>query len=75
MTKFEKIGVNYQFDANNIEEANKAFERSCNACCHMGRRAKCKQCAIDCTHTMVVAYFNDKAKEDKNRKYNSNPHI
>lgn len=75
MTKFEKIGVNYQFDANNIEEANKAFERSCNACCHMGRHAKCKQCAIDCTHKMVVAYFNDKAKENDKHKCNNKTNV
>ena len=77
MTNFERMGVNYQFDANSIEEANKFFKRSCECCCNKGRRAKCNQCAIEYTHNLVVAYFNDKAKENNNHqhKYNSKANV
>ena len=59
MTKFEQMGVNYQYDANNIEEANKAFKHSCNCCCNKGIRIDCDKCAIAHTHALIVAYFND----------------
>lgn len=62
MSNFERIGVNHQFDAHSIEEANKAFAHSCEVCCSKGRYSNCNQCAIDYTHQLVVAYFNDKNK-------------
>ena len=57
MTKFEQIGVNYQHDANSIQEANKFFSYSCNCCCHKGMRLDCDRCAIAVAHNMVVACF------------------
>lgn len=60
MTKFEQVGVNYQYDANSIKEANKSFQYSCNCCCSKGIRLNCDKCAIAHTHALVVAYFNDK---------------
>lgn len=60
MTKFERIGVNYQFDATNIEDANKAFSNSCKCCCNKGIRLECDKCAIEYTHQLIVAYFADK---------------
>lgn len=60
MTKFERIGINYQYEANNIKEANKAFQHSCDCCCNKGMRLDCDHCAIAFTHSLVVAYFNDK---------------
>lgn len=60
MTKFETIGVNYQYAANSKEEANKAFAHSCNCCCNKGMRIDCMTCAIAHTHYMVSAYFDDK---------------
>lgn len=60
MTKFEQIGVNYQYDATNIHEANKSFMHSCKCCCNKGIRLECDRCAISITHSMVCAYFNDK---------------
>lgn len=62
MTKFERIGVNYQFDATNIEEANKSFAHSCECCCNKGIRLECDKCAIEYTHRLVAAYFTDKNK-------------
>ena len=63
MTKFEQIGVNYQYDANNISEANKSFNYSCQCCCNKGMRIDCDRCAIAHVHNLVVACFNDKNKE------------
>lgn len=60
MTKFETIGVNYQYAANSKAEANSFFARSCNCCCNKGMRLDCDRCAIAHTHSMVVAYFTDK---------------
>lgn len=60
MTKFEQIGVNYQYETNNIKEANKAFQHSCDCCCNKGMHLDCDRCAIAFTHSLVVAYFNDR---------------
>lgn len=60
MTKFEQIGINHQYEANNIKEANKAFSHSCNCCCNKGMHIECDRCAISTVHSLVVAYFNDK---------------
>lgn len=62
MTKFETVGVNYQYDANNIKEANKSFQHSCNCCCNKGMHLNCDCCAISHVHNLVVAYFNDKER-------------
>ena len=60
MTKFEMIGVNYQYDASTVEEANKCFMHSCNICCHRGIHIECDHCAIACAHNLMVASFNRK---------------
>lgn len=60
MTKFEQIGINYQYEANSIKEANKAFQHSCDCCCNKGMHLDCDRCAIAFTHSLVVAYFNDR---------------
>lgn len=62
MTKFETVGVNYQYDANNIKEANRSFQYSCNCCCSKGIHLNCDRCAIANVHNLVVAYFNDKER-------------
>lgn len=59
MTKFERIGVNRQYDAATVEEANKTFEHSCECCCNKGMHIECDRCAIAYTHSLVIAYFND----------------
>lgn len=62
MTKFEQIGVNFQYDANNIKEANRSFKYSCDCCCNKGIRLDCEHCAIAHVHSHIVAYFNDKER-------------
>lgn len=62
MTKFEQVGVNYQYDANNTYEANKAFKHSCNCCCSKGIQLKCDKCSIAVAHNLVVASFDDMKK-------------
>lgn len=62
MTKFETVGVNRQFDAINVEEANKAFAHSCEVCCKKGMRIECDKCHIAYTNTLICAYFNDNNK-------------
>ena len=62
MTKFETIGVNFQYNANSKQEANKAFEYSCVCCCQKGMRIDCEKCAIAHTHSLVIAYFDDNKK-------------
>lgn len=66
MTKFETIGVNYQYAADSKEEAKRAFAYSCKVCCNKGMRLDCDRCAIAHTHAMVVAYFSDKENTAKN---------
>lgn len=62
MTKFEQIGVNYQYDAQTITDANKSFSISCNICCQKMRCLynDCDHCAIQQAHNMMVALFNEK---------------
>ena len=59
MSGFEQIGVNYQHDSNSAEEAIKNFQKSCNCCCHTGRRIDCDRCAIAYAHQHMVAFFAD----------------
>lgn len=66
MTKFEQIGINYQYDAANVEEANKSFMHSCKCCCNKGLHLECDRCAIEQVHSLVVAYFQDKVKANNN---------
>ena len=63
MTKFEQVGINYQYNASNIQEANKSFSYSCNCCCNKGMRIDCDRCAIAHVHNLVVACFNDNGKD------------
>jgi hypothetical protein len=65
MTKFEQVGVNYQYDANTKEEANRAFKYSCNCCCQRGLRIECDRCAISCAHNLVIAAFDAQREEVK----------
>lgn len=60
MSGFEQIGVNYQYSAKDIIEANKSFDNSCNKCCTQGRHIECDRCAIATAHSNVSAYFNIK---------------
>ena len=41
MTRFEQIGVDRQYDANNINEATREFQNSCNRCCSKGMHLDC----------------------------------
>ena len=57
MTKFEQIGINYQYDARTKEEANRSFKYSCECCCNRGMHIECERYAIACVHNLVVASF------------------
>lgn len=60
MTKFEQVGINYQHNANSIEQAKRSFEYSCNCCCTKGMHIECDRCCIATVHSMVVAILADK---------------
>jgi hypothetical protein len=60
MIKFEQVGVNFQYEATSLQEANKAFKYSCDCCCNKGIKLECDKCAIACAHSLVVAYFDGK---------------
>lgn len=57
MTRFEQIGVNYQYLAQNTEQAVEFFTNSCNVCVHNPRclHNDCRHCAIQQVHNQVVA--------------------
>jgi len=63
MTKFEQIGINYQFESSTKEEALRNFQHSCYCCCMRGMRIECDRYAIEATHKHVVATFESKPKE------------
>lgn len=62
MTKFERVGINYQYEAENKQQAQKSFEYSCNCCCAKGMRIECDRCAISQVHNLIVAYFGSNNK-------------
>lgn len=59
MTKFEQVGVNIQYDACSKHDAQRAFARSCHACCNKGLQLDCEKCTIAQAHNLVVAIFDD----------------
>lgn len=63
MTKFEQIGVNYQYEAATKEQALRSFQYSCNCCCYRGMRIDCDCCAIAQAHHLVIAAFDSKRDE------------
>jgi hypothetical protein len=58
MTKFEQIGVNYQYEAADKASANRSFAYSCKCCCQRGMRIECDRCAIEIAHSLVIAAFD-----------------
>ena len=64
MTKFEQVGVNFQYDAPTKEAAIKSFNISCNICCCKGMRIDWDRCAIAEAHSLIMASF-DARKETK----------
>lgn len=60
MDSFEQIGVNYQYAAPTLEQAQRSFTYSCKCCINKGRNKPCDRCAIEQVHNMVCAIFNDK---------------
>ena len=57
MTKFEQVGVNYQYSAENTFQANNSFKYSCDCCCNKGIHIDCDKCAIAEAHSLVIAAF------------------
>lgn len=62
MTKFEQIGVNYQYEAESKQQANRSFRYSCDCCCQRGMRIDCDRCAIACAHSLVIAALEQEGK-------------
>ena len=60
MTAFEQKGVDKQYYAQNLYEANKRFEKSCDFCSTRGRHTDCDRCKIAFVHEIMVDYFNTK---------------
>lgn len=58
MTKFERIGVSYQNEAESKKQAQKSFAYSCNCCCTRGIHIDCDKCAIAQAHHLTIAYFD-----------------
>lgn len=59
MTKFERIGVNYQNEAESKKQAQKSFDYSCNCCCTRGMHLDCDKCAIALAHHLTIACFDN----------------
>ena len=58
-SKFEQIGINFQHNAIDIEDAKSKFAYSCECCCNKGRNVPCDRCGIAVAHNLVVACFVD----------------
>ena len=57
MSKFEEIGVAYQYNAKNALMAEKSFEYSCHKCCTQGKHLSCNSCAISTVHDLIMTIF------------------
>ena len=57
---FEERGIERQYNARNIIEADRAFAKSCDFCCSRGKHLNCDRCRIASAHNTVVAIFNNK---------------
>ena len=60
MTKFEQVGVNYQYSAESKQQANKSFQYSCACCCNKGIHLDCDRCAIAQANHLVIAAMETK---------------
>lgn len=65
MTKFEQVGVEFQYDARNKKEANRSFQYSCRVCCERGMHIECDGCAIAVTHAVLVAAFDTESANSR----------
>lgn len=62
MTKFERIGVNYQNEAESKKQAQKSFAYSCNFYCAKCMHIDCDKCAIAQAHYLTIACFDSSKK-------------
>lgn len=53
MTKFEAVGVDYQYSATNIDEATREFKKSCSRCINKGMHIECDRCAIANVYSII----------------------
>lgn len=67
MTRFEQIGIDRQYNANNAYEAEKLFKTSCTRCCTNGIQLSCDKCNIAYVHEIVVDYFHSKQHKINNK--------
>ena len=56
---FVEIGIERQYEAQNINEANRAFKSSCRLCSTRGRHLECDRCGIANAHNTVIAIFDN----------------
>lgn len=63
VTKFEQVGMEFQYDAASKHEAIKSFQYSCRVCCERGMHIDCDKCAIAVTHAITVAAFESEQKK------------
>lgn len=54
MTRFEERGVNRQYDAGSISEAQRALAKSCEICSTQGKYIRCSSCMIASVHQIVT---------------------
>lgn len=59
MTKFETVGVSFQNQAINKNQAIRSFQYSCNCCCTRGMKIDCDYCAINHAHQSTIALLDD----------------
>ena len=58
---FVEIGIERQYDARNIFEADRAFKKSCKLCSTTGKGIKCDRCGISNAHDTVALIFGNKS--------------
>ena len=65
MSKFLEIGVDKQYSAINIRQAEYFYNQSCNLCTTHGLRFLCANCPIACANANVIQIFNSIAQKNQ----------
>ena len=63
MIKFERVGVNLQYESATVEEAVSKFSHSCDICCLRGLHIECDRCAIAQAHKLTVGALQSLAEK------------
>lgn len=60
MSYFEAIGVDYQYNATSVLDADYQFQKSCDICCTTGKHLDCGKCHIASAHDNIILALSNR---------------